>query len=127
MIGRLSGMSDNEVEEITFDPNVNFTEGQMGYQELLFLMQAKDLAIRNGVPLSNETIHAQMRKRQLTHLTYEQELDGSTSDIDTAFGLIGRLAETEDVSDNNSTRTGETRFEAHGSSAPRKANLQQAA
>jgi hypothetical protein len=110
MIGRLSGMSDNEVEEITFDPNVNFTEGQMGYQELLFLMQAKDLAIRNGVPLSNETIHAQMRKRQLTHLTYEQELDGSTSDIDTAFGLIGRLAETEDVSDNNSTRTGETRF-----------------
>jgi len=107
MIGRLSGMSDSEVEEITFDPNVNFTEGQMGYQELLFLMQAKDLAIRNGVPLSNETIHAQMRKRQLTHLTYEQELNGSTSDIDTAFGLIGRLAETEDVSNSDSEGAGE--------------------
>jgi len=108
MVGRLSGMSDSEVEEITFDPNVNFTEGTMGYQELLFLMQAKDLAIRNGVPLSNETIHAQMRKRQLTHLTYQQELEGSTSDIDTAFGLIGRLAEEEDVGSNNSTGTGQT-------------------
>jgi hypothetical protein len=108
MIGRLSGMSESEVRSITFDPNVNFTEGTMGYQELLFLMQAKDLAIRNGVPLSNETIHAQMRKRQLTHLTYQEELNGSTSDIDTAFGLIGRLAETENVSNSNSEGTGET-------------------
>lgn len=101
MVGRLSGMSDAEVETIKFDPNVNFTEGSMGYQELLFLMQAKDLAIRNGVPLSNETIHAQMRKRQLTHLTYEEELQGSTSDTDTAFGLIGRLAGEENVSESN--------------------------
>jgi hypothetical protein len=107
MIGRLSKMSDAELEEITFNPNVNFTEGQMGYQELLFLMQAKDLAIRNGVPLSNATIHAQMRKRQLTHLTYEEELNGSTSDIDTAFGLIGRLAEKENVSNSNSPGVGE--------------------
>ena len=105
MVGRLSGMSDAEVDEITFDPNVNFTEGAMGYQELLFLMQAKDLAIRNGVPLSNRTLHAQMRKRQLTHLSYEEELMDSTADIDTAFGLIGRLAEEDDVSSDNSAGT----------------------
>ena len=107
MLGRLSGMNEEELKEITFDPNVNFTEGTMGYQELLFLMQAKDLAIRNGVPLSNETIHTQMRKRQLTHLTYEEELNGSTDDIDTAFGLIGRLAETENVSNSDSEGAGE--------------------
>lgn len=107
MVGRLSGMSEEELKEITFDPNVNFTEGTMGYQELLFLMQAKDLAIRNGVPLSNETIHAQMRKRQLTHLTYEEELSGSTSDIDTAFGLIGRLEKETDGNNSNSAGTGE--------------------
>ena len=101
MIGRLSGLGEDEVQGITFDPNVNFTEGTMGYQELLFLMQAKDLAIRNGVPLSNQTIHAQMRKRQLTNLSYEEELSGSVSDIDTAFGLIGRLAEEENGSQDN--------------------------
>lgn len=107
MVGRLSGISESEIETITFDPNVNFTEGTMGYQELLFLMQAKDLAIRNGVPLSNETIHAQMKKRQLTHLTYEEELNGSTADIDTAFGLIGRLAEEENVGKGTEAGIGE--------------------
>jgi hypothetical protein len=106
MIGRLSGLADGEVEQITFNPNVNFTEGQMGYQELLFLMQAKDLAIRNGVPLSNETLHAQMRKRQLTNLTYEQELAGSEEDIDVAFGLLGRMRDETGVSQSNTTGTG---------------------
>lgn len=106
MIGRMSGLGEEEIKSIRFDPNVNFTEGSMGYQELLFLMQAKDLAIRNGVPLSNETIHAQMRKRQLTNLTYEEELTGSTSDIDTAFGLMGRLSKEQNVGTSTAEGTG---------------------
>ena len=95
MLGRMTGMSEQEVESITFSPNVNFTEGHMSGQELLYMMQSK----AQGAPLSNQTVHALMRKRQMTDMPFEEEKALSEADTLSTLGLLGR----EEGSDEPST------------------------
>lgn len=57
-------------EEVTFEANLDFAEPLMTGQELRELIQAKTL----GAPISNESLHDLMRRRQLVHREFGQEL-----------------------------------------------------
>lgn len=71
LIGRMMGKSEAELEAISFQPNIDFTEPMMTGQELQNLIQARNL----GAPMSEKSLHALMKRRQLTLLDYEEEQD----------------------------------------------------
>lgn len=56
-------------DEVHVEPNTDFIDESMPAAELLGLMNAK----ARGAPLSVRSIHAQMRKGDLTALTFEEE------------------------------------------------------
>lgn len=68
-IGKMLGKSDAELQTIEFIPNLDFTEPMMAGQELISFITAKN----EGAPLSEETLHGLMRRRQVTGMTYEEE------------------------------------------------------
>ena len=61
------GLNPDDVKII---PNQDFADDKMTGKELGDLMTAKML----GAPISDKTIHTQMRQRDLTDMTYEDEL-----------------------------------------------------
>lgn len=69
MIGRVLGLSESELDTIEFTPNLDFTEPMMTGQELQNLIQARNL----GAPISEEAVHALMKRRQLTNFDWETE------------------------------------------------------
>lgn len=92
-VGRMLGLSDSEVESITFTPNLEFSETALNGRELLEMMQAKN----QGAPISLKTIHGHMNRRRMTDMEYEAELseiDGEGPDL----GLAGRDTLQQDTS-----------------------------
>lgn len=57
-------------DEVIVEPNLDFVSDQMLAKELVELVQAK----RTGAPLSWRSIHNVMRRRDLTEMTFEDEL-----------------------------------------------------
>jgi len=57
-------------EEVTVTPNLDFADDKLDGPTLVSFMTAKSL----GAPLSKRSIHNLMRKRELTEMTYEEEL-----------------------------------------------------
>lgn len=56
---------------VVFEPNLDFSEPLMQGQELFNILQAKVL----GAPISNESIHDVMRRRQLVKSDFESEMN----------------------------------------------------
>lgn len=69
MLARMKGKSDTEIENITFSPNIDFNEPIMTGAELRELITSKTL----GAPLSEQTLHDLMRRRQITEMSYVEE------------------------------------------------------
>ncbi|MCK5549932.1 MAG: DUF4055 domain-containing protein [Hyphomicrobiaceae bacterium] len=68
-------------DEVSVEPNTDFIDEAMPAAELLGLMNAKS----RGAPLSIRSIHAQMRKGDLTSLTFDDEqaeIDGEPAPDD---------------------------------------------
>ncbi len=63
-------------DEVSFQPNLDFTEPLMQGQELFNILQAKTL----GAPMSLKSIYDLMRRRQLVHGDYEEELTNIKSE-----------------------------------------------
>lgn len=106
-VGRMLGLSDSEVESITFTPNLEFSETAMQPRELLELMQAKN----QGARISHFTIHKHMMRRRMSDLSYEEEEakleeEGPTQDL----GLAGR----EDTSHLMLPDTGDSSTQGEG-------------
>lgn len=57
-------------DEVKITPNLEFADTEFPSKALVEIIQAKV----QGAPISNESIHAYMRERNLTKLTYEEEL-----------------------------------------------------
>lgn len=57
-------------EEVEVTPNLDFTDDTMDGPTLVSFMTAKSL----GAPLSKRSIHNILRKKELTEMTYEEEL-----------------------------------------------------
>jgi hypothetical protein len=57
-------------DEVKITPNLEFSETEFPSRTLVEIIQAKV----QGAPISNQSIHAYMRERSLTKLTYEEEL-----------------------------------------------------
>jgi hypothetical protein len=57
-------------EEVIVTPNLDFADDKLDGPTLVSFMTAKSL----GAPLSKRSIHGLMRKRELTEMTYEEEL-----------------------------------------------------
>lgn len=70
MIARNMGKSDSQVAGIKFVPNVDFTEPMMAGQELRDVIEAKRL----GAPISMESLHALMKRRQITEMEFQKEM-----------------------------------------------------
>lgn len=71
-------------DEVGVEPNTDFIDEAMPAAELLGLMNAK----ARGAPLSVRSIHGQMRKGDLTALTFEEEqeeIDGEPPPDDTTL------------------------------------------
>lgn len=96
-IGRLQGMKDSELEKISFIPNLDFAEKQMAGRDLLEMMQAKN----QGAPLSLETVHAHMRRRQMTDLDLDEELENIKNE-EPLLGMMGR-DDTQSVEGNTAS------------------------
>jgi hypothetical protein len=62
-------LGDNP-SEVDVIPNTDFTAAEMSGKELVDLMTAKML----GAPLGKEEVHAIMRRRGLTNLTFEESM-----------------------------------------------------
>jgi hypothetical protein len=73
------GANPDEVEVI---PNTDFTDDVITGKELTDLATAKRL----GVPISNQTIHENMQRRDLTTRTYEEELELIQQEEDSSLG-----------------------------------------
>lgn len=58
-------------EQVVVTPNLDFTADELGGEELTKLMTAKGL----GAPISLLSIHEQMQDKDMTNLTFEEELD----------------------------------------------------
>jgi hypothetical protein len=57
-------------EEVDVKPNLDFADNPITAQELLQLMQA----VAAGLPLSEESIHLYLQRREVTNFDYETEL-----------------------------------------------------
>ena len=82
-------------DEVSVEPNTDFIDESMEAAELLGLMNAK----ARGAPLSIRSIHGQMRKGDLTALTFEEEqeeIDGEPPPDDTTL-----LGEDDDNAGND--------------------------
>lgn len=70
-LGRMLGIDEERLrKEISFKPNMDFTELRITGQELLQLVTAKNM----GAPWSLEQMHARMREGGLTDLSFEAEM-----------------------------------------------------
>jgi hypothetical protein len=58
-------------KQVTVTPNLDFSDDKLGGQELVQIMTAKGL----GAPLSKKSVHAMMKRREMTELTFEEEMD----------------------------------------------------
>lgn len=67
-------------EDVVITPNLDFVDDRMSGAELTDLMGAKVI----GVPISLETIHAQMRERGLTDKSFEDEIAEIAQEADLA-------------------------------------------
>lgn len=80
-------------DEVNVEPNTDFIDEAMPAAELLGYMNAKS----RGAPLSTRSIHALMRKGDVTALTYDEEteeLDSEPPPDDT--GLLGEETEVDE-------------------------------
>ena len=68
MLGRFMNV---EPGDIRVNPNLDFTEAPILGQELREFITAKKM----GVPISNKTLHELLRRRQITSLTFEEEME----------------------------------------------------
>jgi hypothetical protein len=68
LIARWMGLNEDEV---SVKPNLEFSDSTFTGQDLLNYVQAKNL----GAPISVQTIHAMMRRRDVTDLSFEEEKD----------------------------------------------------
>lgn len=57
-------------EQVIVSPNLDFADDPAQAQDLVYVMTAKNM----GLPLSEESIHEWMRKREFTNKTYTEEL-----------------------------------------------------
>jgi hypothetical protein len=69
-LGRMLDLSESELKEISFVPNMDFTENVMTGQDLLQYVTAKN----TGAPWSLKSMHAKMAKGGLTDMTFEDEM-----------------------------------------------------
>lgn len=58
-------------EQVTVEPNLDFVEDEMAGREIVELMTAKAM----GAPLSLQTIHKRLRDKDVTELSYEDEME----------------------------------------------------
>lgn len=72
-------------DEVKVEPNLDFAGTVLTGQELLQLMQAKNM----GAPLSLRTIHRLMEEREATNLSYEEEMAEVEGDPIVGMGGLG--------------------------------------
>lgn len=70
-------------EEVSVKPNLDFAGDELASRSLLELATAKNM----GAPLSNRTIHDQMSEKDLTKLTFEEELAEIERDNETQMSI----------------------------------------
>ncbi len=58
-------------DEVSVTPNLAFAEGDLQAREIVDLMQSKAM----GAPISSQTIHRNLRRRDITDLSFDQEID----------------------------------------------------
>ena len=66
-------------DEVTVTPNLDFADDELAAKTIVEWMSAKTM----GAPISLETIHENLRRRELTSLTFEEEMAkiaGDTND-----------------------------------------------
>lgn len=103
MAARWTGASE---EEVIVEPNLDFVQDQMGADELMKLIQSKI----QGAPLSLKSIHNNMRRKDLTEFTFEEELEEIGEEEDLDFVKAQREREQEELErgeeNNNSNNSG---------------------
>lgn len=77
-------------DDVKVEPNTDFIDETMGATELLGFMNAKS----RGAPLSTKSIHALMRKGDVTQLSFDDEID-EIADEPTPDDRTGLGEETE--------------------------------
>lgn len=82
-------------EDVSVQPNLDFADDKLVGKELMDLMSAKTL----GAPLSKKSIHAIMRRRELTEMDFEEEMDEIADEEPEATGE--GVIEDEDELDND--------------------------
>lgn len=60
-----------DADAVSVVPNIDFADDPLAAREVLELMQAKAM----GAPLSRQSVHDLMREREMTMLSYEEEID----------------------------------------------------
>lgn len=71
-------------DEVVVNPNLEFADSTLTGNELLAFKQAQAL----GLPLSNQSLHTLMRSRDLTELTFEEEIDQIEEEGATLPGVL---------------------------------------
>lgn len=79
-------------DEIEVTPNLDFADEQLDGPTLVSFMTAKNL----GAPWSKKSIHNQMRKRELTTMTYEEEMDEIEQESPEPMGGGDEVDDTEE-------------------------------
>ncbi|HEX5039667.1 MAG TPA: DUF4055 domain-containing protein [Candidatus Limnocylindria bacterium] len=75
-IGKMLGLDEASLQQIKFEPNMDFTELKLSGQELLQLISAKNM----GAPLSQRSLHRVMGQGGLTDMTFEEEQQALTDE-----------------------------------------------
>lgn len=70
-LGRLSGMSEEECNKITFKPYLDFAEPQLSADEALKWVQF----IMSGGTMSKRTLHKMLKRGRATDMEYDDEMD----------------------------------------------------
>lgn len=72
-------------DEVKVEPNLDFTKNTLSGREVLEFTQAKAM----GAPISNQTLHAILKEREITSLEYEEELDLIDEELEQSLGGAG--------------------------------------
>lgn len=89
--GRWMGVSDEELEKIVVEPNLDFTDDTPTAADLDTLMSAK----QKGLPLSLESIHGYLKGHEFTTMEYEDEIK-TIEEEQTTLGMMGAAQEDLD-------------------------------
>lgn len=90
-------------DEVSVEPNLDFTDDAFTGQDVLEYMQAKAL----GAPLSLKTIHNNFRRKELTEKTFEEEMEEIEGERELTMGTVLDITKEDDSEDNPDRGRGE--------------------